>query len=102
MEVRLQQHMRFAEDRPVSEILHSCQDMRVVLYNLLPGQQIDPHTSSSSVCLQIIDGAGDLLCGAEWVTAAGGTVRFYPPGEVHGVRAGAERMSVLAMYTPRP
>jgi quercetin dioxygenase-like cupin family protein len=102
MEVKLLQHVRFSDQYPVTEILHSCQDMRVILINLSPGQVVEPHTSSSSVCLQVVSGAADLLCGCDWVPAEIGTMRFYPPGEAHGVRAAAEPVSVLAILAPRP
>lgn len=102
MEVKLPQHVRYAGDHVVCEILHSCQDMRVIILNLQPGQVVEPHTSSSSVCLQVIAGNGELLSGCEWVPAAVGTMRFYPPGEAHGVKAGNEPVSVLATLAPRP
>lgn len=102
MEVTLEQHVRFAGNHVVSEVLHSCQDMRVILLNLQPGQEVAPHTSSSSVCLHVIRGNGELLVGNEWAPAGTGTLRFYPPGETHGIRATAEPMAVLATLAPRP
>lgn len=102
MEVNLQQHIRFADDLPVSEILHSCQDMRVILINLRPGQAMPPQTSSSSVALHVVAGRAELLSGCDWIAAEPGTVRFYPPGESHGAKAGNEPVSVLAILAPRP
>ncbi len=102
MEIKLQQHLRFSPEQPVSEILHSCQDMRVIQFNLLPGQEIPSCTSSSSVCLQVVSGQGLLRCEDEWVPAETGTIRFYPPGETHGLRATAGPVSVLAILAPRP
>ena len=102
MEVAIDQHMRFAGDHVVSEILHSCQDMRVVLLSLQPGQMVEPHISSSSVCLQVVRGSGELLVGNGWAPASTGTLRFYPPGEAHGIRATAEPIAVLATLAPRP
>ncbi|MGE5674270.1 MAG: cupin domain-containing protein [Mycobacterium leprae] len=102
MEVELQRHNRFSDEHPVSEIVHSCQDMRVILINLLPGQVLPPHTSSSSVSLQIVAGRGELLNGCDWVEAETGTLRFYPSGEPHGIRATTEPLSVLATLAPRP
>lgn len=102
MEVKLDRHMRFADDQVVSEVLHSCQDMRVILLSLLPGQAVAPHTSSSSVCLHVVSGRGELLVGHDWAPADTGMIRFYPPGESHGVRATTEPISVLATLAPRP
>lgn len=102
MEVKLEQHMRFAGDCVVSEVLHSCQDMRVILLSLQPGQMVSPHTSSSSVCLHVLRGSGELLVGHEWVESGPGMIRFYPPGETHGIRATTEPVAVLATLAPRP
>lgn len=102
MEVSLTQHMRFDETQVVTEVLHSCQDMRVILLSLQPGQAVAPHTSSSSVCLHVIGGSGELLVGDEWAPTDTGMIRFYPPGESHGIRATAEPLVVLATMAPRP
>lgn len=102
MQVRLDEHLRFAAAHPVAEILHSCQDMRVILMNLLPGQMLSPQTSVASVSLQVVSGVAELLSGCDWVTAPSGTIRFYPPSEPHGVRATTEKVSVLAVLAPRP
>ncbi|HEY3364515.1 MAG TPA: hypothetical protein VGK74_05640 [Symbiobacteriaceae bacterium] len=102
MEVQIPQHMRFSDEHLVREILHSCQDIRVILINLKPGQELPPQTSSSSVCLQVVSGLGELLAGCDWTPAGAGTLRFYPPGEPHGIRAAAEPVSVLATLAPRP
>lgn len=102
MEVRIPQHMRFSDEHPVTEILHSCQDIRVILVNLNPGQELSPSHSSSSVSLQVVSGEGELLSGCDWVPAKRGTMRFYPPGEAHGIRATHGPVSVLATLAPRP
>lgn len=102
MEVKLAQHVRYSDERVVSKVLHSCQDMRVILFSLGPGQELAPHTSSSSVCLHVVEGDGTLLVGDDWAPAAVGTMRFYPPGEIHGIRAMTEPMVVLATLAPRP
>lgn len=102
MEVKLDHHRRFESDHPASVILHSCQDMRVILVNLMPGQSLPIQTNSSSVYFHVIEGMGDLLCGCDWVPAARGTMRFYPPGESHAVRATAEPTTVLITMAPRP
>jgi quercetin dioxygenase-like cupin family protein len=101
VEVKLAQHMRFSDERIVSEVLHSCQDMRVILMNLQPGQEVAPHTSSSSVCLHVVKGKGQVLVGHEWAPAETGSIRFYPPGETHAVRATDEPLTVLATAAPR-
>lgn len=102
MEVRLDRHTRFDDEKIVIEILHSCQDMRMMLINLSPGQGLPAHTSSSSVSLQVVAGNAELLSGCDWVPAGPGTIRFYPPQEPHGLRALTEPVTVLATLAPRP
>lgn len=102
MEVRLSHHQRFATEHLVSEIIHSCQDMRVILINLNPGQVLPPQISSSSVSLHLLSGHGELLSGCDWAPAGPGTMRFYPPSEPHGARATTEPVTVLATLAPRP
>lgn len=102
MEVQFNQHIRFDAERIVTEIIHSCQDMRVLLLNLSPGQSLPAQTSSSSVSLLLLSGHGELLSGCDWVSAGPGTIRFYPPQEPHGVRAVSEPITVLATLAPRP
>ena len=102
MEVRLERHIRYDTDRMVTEIVHSCQDMRVIVISLSPGQSLPAHTSSSSVSLHVVAGSGELLTGCDWVPAGTGTIRFYPPQEPHGVRAVDQPVTVLATLAPRP
>lgn len=102
MEVKLEHHRRFETEHPVSVILHSCQDMRVILINLMPGQSLPAQTNSSSVNFHVIEGEAELLCGCDWVPAPRGTMRFYPPGESHGVRATTQQTTVLVTMAPRP
>ena len=84
------------------EMIHSCQDMRVMLLQLCPGGEVPAATSSSSVSLQVVSGRCELVAGCEWVKAGAGTIWFYPPGEPFGVRATDEPATVLATYVPRP
>lgn len=102
MELKLEYHVRFSEEHAVTEILHSCQDMRVILIHLLPGQSVPASISSSSVMLQVLAGRCELLNGCDWVPAEAGTIRFYPPYESNGVRAMTDRASILAILAPRP
>ena len=102
MEVRLERHTRYDPEQMVTEIVHSCQDMRVIVINLSPGQMLPAQTSSSSVSLQVVAGQGELLSGCDWVPSGPGTIRFYPPHEPHGVRATDQPVTVLATLAPRP
>ncbi len=102
MELKLQDHIRFSDEGVVSEIIHSCQDIRVIILNLSPGQSMPPSICSSSVMLQVLSGRCELLNGMDWLPAEAGTIRFYPPHETNGVRAMTERASVLVIMAPMP
>lgn len=102
MQVRLIRPRKPSADGVSVEMIHSCQDMRVILMELSPGGEVPAATSSSSVSLQVVSGGCDLLAGCEWVPAEAGTIWFYPPGEPFGVRATDGPATVLATYAPRP
>ncbi len=102
MEVRLTERIRQSPERMTTEVLHSCQDMRVLLIHLAPGESLPPQASSSSVSIQIVEGRGEILSGEEWVPVAAGVIRFFPPQEPHGVRAVEEPVTVMATLAPRP
>ena len=102
MELRLDQHDHYSDEHVVSEILHSCQDMWVILINLRPGQMLPSHASSSSVNLHVLSGECELLNGCDWQPASAGTLRFYPPSEPHGIRTTDAPASILATLAPRP
>src|SRR4030042_742207 len=44
----------FSPDRPVSKLLYDSDAMRVVVFGLLPGQEIPPHTAPSRVVLHMV------------------------------------------------
>jgi len=102
MQVQLIRPRKPSVDGVSAEMIHSCQDMRVILLELSPGGEVPASTSSSSVSLQVVTGRCELLAGREWVEAGAGTIWFYPPGEPFGVRAAGEPATVLATYAPRP
>lgn len=102
MQVQLIRSPKPTADGVSVEMIHSCQDMWVLLIQLSPGGEVPLATSSSSVSLQVVSGRCELVAGCEWVAAAAGTIWFYPPGEPFGVRAAGEPATVLATYAPRP
>ena len=91
--------------RPATAILHDSPDLRVVVFRIGAGQEVPPHRSPSTVMLSVLSGAGVLSgeSGAQTeATCATGDAVTYAPNELHGMRAIAEEMVVLATITPRP
>lgn len=88
--------------RPASAVFHDSADARLLVFRIEPGQQVQPHTSPSTVVLVIAAGSG-VVSGAEGErTARAGDVIVYASGELHGMRAGDEQMVVFAVVAPRP
>lgn len=92
--------------RPATAILRDDDDARLVVFRLAPGQAVPPHRSTSTVHLAVLEGRGTLTgedggASAEQPCAEGDVV-VYAPGELHGMRAGAEELLLLATITPRP
>lgn len=89
-------------NRPAVALVHDHDDARLVVFRLEPGQQVATHTSTSSVFLTVISGAG-FVSGAEGERAVGpGAVAAFAPEEPHGMRADRERLVLAALIAPRP
>ncbi len=90
-------------DRPAMAIVHDVADARLVVFRLAAGQEVPPHRSASTVLLTVLDGTGTLsgADGEQRVCRAGDVVA-YEPGELHGMRATAGELLLLATITPRP
>ena len=92
--------------RPATAILHDSDDARLVVFRIEPGQAVAPHRSASTVQLTVLEGSG-VLSGeaagsASERACAEGDVVVYAPNELHGMRAGDQRLVLLATITPRP
>ena len=91
----------FSPDRPVSKLLYDSEAMRVVVFGLLPGQEIPPHTAPSRVVLHVVQGKGVFLTGSGEQPAHAGAFVITEPNEPHGLKA-AEKTVLLAVIAPRP
>lgn len=91
-----------ASGRPATMIAHDSADARVVLFRLEPGQRVAEHTSASSVVLFVLEGSGFVSGSGDERAAKAGDIVTYAPREVHGFRAGDERLVVAAVIAPRP
>jgi len=88
--------------RPATAIAHDDPDARLVAFRIEPGQEVRPHTSTSAVLLSVVSGRG-VASGPEGEHPVGaGDIVIYGRGELHGMRATAEQLVILAVITPRP
>lgn len=88
--------------RPATAIVHDSPDARFVVFRLAPGEEVPPHTSTSSVSLLVLEGSG-LFSGPDGERPVSeGALATYEPNELHGMRATDEPLVVLANITPRP
>ncbi len=91
------------DDRPATMLVHDEPNIRVVSFHLLPGQEVLPHTSESTVLVQVIEGSGTFVGETGEVRLEPGSTAVYAPREVHSMRASdGERLRFLAIITPRP
>jgi quercetin dioxygenase-like cupin family protein len=88
--------------RPATALLHDSPDARVVVFRIEPGQEVAPHTSTSSVLLSVVAGTGTVSGASGDRTVVAGDLVSYDAGERHGMRAGTETLVLVAVITPRP
>jgi quercetin dioxygenase-like cupin family protein len=90
-------------DRPATQLLHDEPNARVVCFHVAPGQAVPPHTSGSTVVVQVLEGEG-LFRGARDEARLGpGATAVYVPGELHSMEpVGDGSLRFLAIITPRP
>ena len=90
-------------DRPATQLLHDEPNARVVSFHVAPGQAVPPHTSDSTVVVQVLEGDG-LFRGKEGEVRLGrGQAAVYAPGELHSMEpVGEGSLRFLAVITPRP
>ncbi|HEY9426280.1 MAG TPA: AraC family ligand binding domain-containing protein [Gemmatimonadaceae bacterium] len=88
--------------RPATALMHDAPGARLVVFRIEPGQQVAPHTSTSTVILSIACGGGIILGAEGERTVRAGEIVVYEPGELHGMRALDEQLVIMAAITPRP
>lgn len=91
----------FSPERPVSKLLYDSEAMRIVVFGLMAGQEVPPHTAPSRVMLHIYQGKGTFLTGRGAQPAQAGDFVITEPEEPHGLKA-AEKTVMLAVIAPRP
>lgn len=89
-------------ERHGSRLVHQSPDARVVAFRLQQGQVIPPHSSDSTVVVQVVDGEG-VFEGADGELRLGpGAAAVYAPGETHSIRALEGGLHFLAILAPSP
>lgn len=90
-------------DRPATQLLHDEPNVRVVCFHVAPGQAVPPHTSGSSVLVQVLEGDGVFRGEQSEARLSAGQSAVYAPGELHSMEpAGEGILRFLAIITPRP
>ena len=88
--------------RPATALLHDSADARAVVFRIEAGQEVAPHTSTSTVLLSVVAGSGTVSGASEERPVSAGDLVTYEPGELHGMTAGSEQLLLVAVITPRP
>ena len=89
-------------NRPATATLHDSADLRLVVFRLAAGQSVPPHRSGSTVALTAISGQGFVRGGDEERPIITGETVVFEPNELHGMRAAACELVLLATITARP
>lgn len=92
----------FREDRFASRIVHTEDSLRLVVFDLLPGQRVPPHRNPATVTLHVLQGSGLFGGSDRQVQASAGNLLVYEPGEIHWIEAQEETLRFLAVLTPAP
>jgi quercetin dioxygenase-like cupin family protein len=93
--------VEFSQERYISKLVHDSPRIRVALFCLEPGQQVPPHSTSSEVVLQVMQGQGKIRVGEEELAAGAGTIVVCPPDAPHGFQA-EEKLVIVALIAPPP
>ncbi|HET7276279.1 MAG TPA: AraC family ligand binding domain-containing protein [Longimicrobiaceae bacterium] len=90
-------------DRHATELVHDEPNARVVCFRVERGQSVPPHTSESTVVVQVLEGEGIFRGEGSESHLLPGQAAVYAPGELHSMEpAGDGSLRFLAIITPRP
>ena len=99
--IQISEFQEFDPKKYISKLLHDSEKSRVVLFCLEKGQELSPHESASEVIFYGVEGKATILVGAERALLGPKSIVVCPPRVPHGISA-SERVTVLAVLTPRP
>jgi quercetin dioxygenase-like cupin family protein len=91
---------KFTPDKAHRELLYDSPNLRVLIFNFEPGQELPVHShpADSDVTLMILEGEGEFT-GAHEMPAKPGTVQIMPVVEPHGLKAHT-RLRLLVFIAP--
>jgi quercetin dioxygenase-like cupin family protein len=89
-------------ERFSTRIVHDEPNLRVIAFHLEAGQAVPPHSSPSTVMVQVVRGCGEFTGAGGAETLEAGGVAVYAPGESHAIRATQGPLHFLATIAPRP
>jgi len=90
------------EDRPATRLLQDEPNARVVAFQLLPGQRVAEHRSTSSVLVVVLEGEGTFRGADGERRLAAGEAAVFAPGEMHAIDALDVPLRFLAVIAPGP
>ncbi len=91
----------FDPKRFVSKLIFDSERMRVVLFCLKAGQELQPHFAPSEVMFFCVEGTGKAMIGNDNTPLNPGSMVDCPPQVSHGLKADKD-LVVLAIIAPRP
>lgn len=90
-------------DRPGTQVVHDDPNARVVCFHVAEGQAVPPHTSESTVIVQVLEGDGIFRGDRGEARLGPGQTAVYAPAELHSMEpAAGGSLRFLAIITPRP
>ena|SRR5688500_14144882 len=92
----------FNPAKPAMALVHDCDDARVVVFRIAPGQAVERHVTRSTVVMHVLSGTGTISGGDDERAVEPGMMLTFVPGEAHGMRASDDELVVLATIAPRP
>jgi len=93
-------------DRASTVLIHDSDAARIVIFRIDAGQTVPLHSSTSAVMLTVVSGSGFISGPVDDVVTeeqvCPGVIAIYAPGELHGMRAEAGTLVIIATIAPRP
>jgi quercetin dioxygenase-like cupin family protein len=93
---------KFTADKTHRELLYDSPNMRVLVFNFEPGQElpVHSHAGDSDSALLVLEGEGEFT-GAHEMPIRAGQLRIMPVAEPRGLKA-RTRMRLLVILAPAP